>query len=373
MQTAVFDALNGIERRYTPVHVAADAPRGASRRAAVAAAAHEALIMLFPAQKAMLDARLAASLAQISDDGDVSGKSIARGLAWGATVADEILAWRASDGFTVVPPPYVAGTAPGNWQPTPPLFGPPLFRQFATMTPFALTSPAQFLPAGPPPLTSARYAQDFNEVKALGSATSTVRTPLQTQTAIFWQVDTPAAMWNRVADDLAEKHDTPLSQNARLLALANISLADATIAVWNAKNIFDSWRPVTAIPNADSDGNPATDPDPAWTPLLATPQFQEYPSAHSGLSTAFTSTLAAFYGNDTAFTVTSAGLPAVERSFTSFTTAIAQVADARVYAGFHFRFSCEAAVTLGTKVADYVGSTIAQPMHRVESGASMNR
>src|SRR5262249_15922723 len=156
------------------------------------------------------DAQLAATLAQISDDPSDPGQSVQRGLAWGTTVADDILTWRATDGFSAVQPPYVPGSAPGDWQPTPPKFGPPLFRQFATMTPFAPTSPGQFLPPGPPPLTSARYAQGLAEVQACGSATSSVRTPEQTQTAIFWQDDTPAAMWNRVADQLAQSNDTAL-------------------------------------------------------------------------------------------------------------------------------------------------------------------
>jgi hypothetical protein len=249
------------------------------------------------------------------------------------------------------------GSAPGDWQPTPPAFlGPPaapLFRQFATMTPFALTSPSQFAPPGPPPLASARYAQDLAEVQALGSATSTTRTPDQTQTAIFWQDDTPAAMWNRVADQLAQANDLPLAQNARLLAQVNIALADATIAVWNAKNHYNFWRPVTAIRAAS---------DPAWTPLLPTPAFQEYPSAHSGVSSAAASVLASFYGNPTAFTVTSAGLPGVQRDFTTFSAAVAQVEDARIYAGFHFRFSCTDAANLGAHVASYITSTLMQPL-----------
>jgi hypothetical protein len=222
------------------------------------------------------------------------------------------------------------------------------------MTPFALTAPSQFLPPGPPPLTSARYAQDLAEVQALGSATSTVRTAGQTQTAIFWQDDTPAAMWNRVADQLAQAGDLPLDQNARLLAWMNIALADATIAVWNAKNTYNFWRPVTAIRAAS---------DPAWTPLLPTPAFQEYPSAHSGVSSAAAAVLAAFYGNNTPFTVTSAGLPGVRRDFTTFSAAVQQVEDARIYAGFHFRFSCTDAATLGAQVAQYVTSTLMQPAH----------
>jgi len=245
----------------------------------------------------------------------------------------------------------------GYWQPTPPAYlGPPaapLFRQFAAMTPFALSSPSQFRPPGPPPPGSARYAQDLAEVQALGSATSTTRTPEQTQTAVFWQDDTPAAMWNRVADQLAQTGGLPLAQDARLLAQVNIALADATIAVWNAKNYFNFWRPVTAI-RATS--------DPAWTPLLPTPAFQEYPSAHSEVSSAAAIVLAAFYSNNTGFTVTSAGLPGVQRDFTTFSAAVQQVEDARVYAGFHFRFSCTDAAALGAQVTHWVTSTLMQPL-----------
>src|SRR5262249_15280089 len=150
--------------------------------------------------------------------------------------------------------------------------------------------------------------------------------------ARFWQSDTPVAIWNRVTDDLAESHDTTLSQNARLLALTNIAMADAMIATFNAKNTYNFWRPVTAI-------RPAS--DPTWAPLLTTPPFQEYPSAHATVSAAPAVVLAAFYGNETPFTVTSANMAGVTRDFTSFTEAVQQVEDARVWAGFHFRFSCE--------------------------------
>ena len=360
VQTSVFDAVNGIERRYTSVHVDPAAPRGASRAAAAAGAAYTALVALLPAQKPIFDQQLQATLAQITDDPSHPGQSVLRGLDWGTTVANDILAWRANDGINAVLPPYVAGTAPGDYQPTPPLFGPPLFRQFANMTPFALTSPSQFLPAGPPPLSSPRYAQDLSEVQALGSATSTVRTAEQTQTAVFWQVDTPSAIWNRVADDLADANGTTLTQNARLLALMNIALADATIGIWNAKNHFDSWRPVTAIRALL---------DPNWTPLLTTPAFQEYPSAHAGVSAAATAVLASFYGNNTSFTVTSAGLPGVERDFSSFSSSVRQIEDARIYAGFHFRFSTVDGATLGASVAAYVVGHAALPVHGTRSAS----
>ena len=359
VQTSVFDAVNGIERRYTALHVAPAAPPGASRAAAVASAAYTALVALIPSQKPLFDQQLEATLAQLSDDPSDPDQSVVRGLDWGKTVANEILAWRASDGIAAVLPTYVAGSAPGDWQPTPPLFGPPLFRQFANMTPFALTSPSQFLPAGPPPLTSTRYVHDLQEVESLGNITSAIRTTEQTQTAIFWQVDTPAAMWNRVADQLADANATTLTQNARVFALMNIALADATIGIWNAKNFYDSWRPVTAIRALF---------DPTWTPLLATPAFQEYPSAHSGVSDAATSVLASFYGDATPFSVTSAGLPGVERDFTSFSSAVLQVEDARIYAGFHFRFSTVDGATLGAAVARYVLGNVAQPIHGREVG-----
>jgi hypothetical protein len=352
VQASVFDAVNGITRRYAFYHVAPAAPPGASRAAAVAGAAYTALVALIPGQKPLFDAQLAATLAQISEDPSDPGQSVQRGLAWGTTVASDILTWRATDGFDAVLPPYVAGSAPGDWQPTPPKFGPPLFRQFAAMTPFALTSPGQFAPPGPPPLDSARYARDLAEVRAVGSAISSVRTPKQTQTALFWQDDTVAAMWNRVADQLAQARHATLTGTARLLAQLNIALADATIGIWNAKNTYNFWRPVTAI---------RVGTDPAWTPLLPTPAFQEYPSGHAGVSSAAASVLAFFYGDATSFTVTSAGLPGVQRHFTSFSAAVAQVEDARIYAGFHFRFSCIDAATLGAHVARYVTGSLMQP------------
>ena len=354
VQASVFDAVNGIERRYTAFHIDAEAPRGASQRAAAANAAYTALVALIPAQKPLFVQQLQATLAQISDDPADPGQSVLRGLDWGASVANAILAWRANDGLTAVLPPYVFGTGPGVYQPTPPLFGPPLFRQYATMVPWALTSPSQFLPPGPRALTSATWAQDLAEVQAYGSATSIVRSSWQTETAQFWQSDTPVAAWDRVADDLAESHDTTFSQNARLLALTNIAMADAMIANFNAKNAFNFWRPVTAI-RATS--------DPTWSPLLATPPFQEYPSAHATVSSAPATVLAAFFGNDTSFTVTSANMPGVTRDFTSFSDAVQQVGNARIWAGFHFRFSCNDGAALGTEVGNWVLATVAQRVH----------
>jgi hypothetical protein len=344
VQTAVFDAVNGIEPQYTFIHVAPAAPAGASREAAAAGAAYTALVTMFPLQKATLDADLAASLADMKG----SNTGIAQGLAWGNSVATQILIWRKTDGFSTVFPTYVPGTQLGDWRPTPGGSGDPRFRSLAVTTPFAMTSPSQFHPAGPPALTSALYLSDLAEVKAFGNTTSAVRTPTQTETAKFWQLDTVTAIWDRVADSLVLEHHYNLLRSARLLAFVNVALADAAIAVWEAKNTFNFWRPITAIG------------DPSWVPLMTTPYFQEYPSGHSGASSAAATILASFFGNDTAFTVTSDGLPNVTRSFTTFSSAVAQVADARVFAGFHFRFSCDDASSMGAQVADYAESTLMQ-------------
>ena len=357
VQASVFDAVNGIERLYKPIYVKPAAPKAASRAAAAASAANEALLGLFPPQKAMLDARFALSLTQIAASGD-SKNSIARGVAWGKSVADQILAWRSTDGFSTVLPAYVPGSLPGDWQPTPPAFALPLFRTLAITKPFAMTSPSQFRPSASPPLGSARYTADFNEVKAMGSAASTTRTAFQTQTAQFWASDSVTAFWDRVADQLANRNHLTLSQRARLLARLNIALADTAIAVWDAKNTFKTWRPITAIAQAESDGNPDTSTEPGWTPLIATPAFQEYPSGHSGVSAAASTVLASVFGQQTAFTLTSATLPGVERSFTRFTDAVAQVTRARVFAGIHFRFACNVAAGMGIKVAEYVNKTM---------------
>ncbi len=328
---ATFDAVNGIERRYTAIHVQPAGDPEASPEAAAATATYTALLAAFPAQKPALDAALASSVASLQDD-DASAQSIALGEAWGASVGAQIMTWRAGDGFNATPPPYTFLTAAGQWQPTP---GP---------APFALTSPSELRPGGPSALTSARYAADLTELIQMGGATSATRTPLQTETARFWQLDTPPAQWDRVADTLAMDDHLSLVKTARLLALVNISLADAIIAVFEAKNFYNFWRPVTAIAGIE----------PSWQPLMVTPYFQEYPSAHAGVSSAAATILGSFFGEDTSFTVTSSGLPGVDRSFTSFNAATAQVSDARVWAGFHFRFSCDDGSGLGRQVAEAV-------------------
>ncbi len=358
VQTSVFDAVNGIRGRYEqfrPDLLTTSPPRGASAPAAAAGAAYTALVALLPTQKARFDAQLAETLAALSDDQGGTSTAVARGLEWGTAVANAILAWRAGD-FSTPVPDWEPLPLP-LWQPTPPQFiSPPVYRIFGLMTTWSMPSQSAFLPGPPPAFSTARYAQDFNEVKAIGTLATTPDLADEAATARFWagRFDTPVTMFNRVAESLAATRDVPLVDNARFFALLNVSIADAAIAVYNAKNFYNAWRPVTAIQYADIDGNDATIADPSWLPLLTTPAHQEYPSGHSGLSTAAATVLAAFFGENTTFTVTSDALiSGGTRTYSSFSEAIDEVALARVAAGIHFRFSCETAQQMGEGVADY--------------------
>jgi hypothetical protein len=364
VEAAVFDAVNGIEQRYTSLHVAPAAPAGASARAAAVQAAYAALLQLYPTQKPALDARRFASLADLADREDPA--AIASGIAWGQTVATAILAWRSTDGTNAVLPPFIGGTNPGEWRPTPPGFLPMRDLAFATATPWILTSASQFRPGPPPALTSDRYTADFNEVKLLGSANSTARTAEQTIAAYFWQSSTsPVYLWNTLAQSLLSRgrgneHESPsharhaLVDHARLFALLNIALADAFIAVWDSKLTYDFWRPITAINLASTDGNPATIEDPTWVPLLVTPNYPDYVSGQNGVSAAGATVLRAEFGNHTRITMRADLVLGVTRSFNSFSAVLDEIVDARVYEGIHFRFADEEARTLGITVANYV-------------------
>jgi hypothetical protein len=359
VSASVFDAVNGIERRYAPIHVSADAPRGASKRAAAVEAAYTILVSRYPAQATDLNAKRTASLAAIGD----SGKSIERGLAWGHEVAVAILDWRSTDGFTSPPPPFLGGSDVGQWRPTPPGFAPGLMPQFATMTPWGIGAPDQFRPDGPLALDSDQYTEEFDEVKTMGSLNSTLRSADQTDACRFWQASTPAFLWNRVALDLIAAGDDDLSDHARLLALMNLATADAQIACWDSKYFFEFWRPVTAIRLADTDGNDDTVVDTEWTPLLVTPPFPEYTSGHSCASSGAATVLAAYFGDATSFTVKSQTDLGWTRSFSSFSASLVEVADARVFAGIHFRTACAVGVEMGAGVAEYVMGNLMERLH----------
>jgi len=364
VQGSVFDAVNGIERRYTYLHVPADAPEGASKRAAAVQAAYASLVRLYPAQIAALDLKRAESLASISSGpGAEHSTSIARGIEWGQTVADGIWAWRIGDGFSDVTPPFTGGTAVGQWRPTPPANLAGVGLVFSDMTPWVLTSFAQFRPAGPPALSSARYAADFNETKIMGLSSSAIRTADQTLFSRFWAASTSTYSFNAIAMSLSSENHLSLSDNSRLLALMNIAAADAAIGCWDAKYVFTFWRPVTAIPLAATDGNASTVEDPAWTPLLVTPAHPEYPSGHSCVSGAAGRVLANYFGEYTSFSVDSDVMLGVTRSFTSFSAALDEIKNARIFAGIHFRSATDDGQTIGIGVANYTMRNFLRPLH----------
>jgi membrane-associated phospholipid phosphatase len=356
-QAAVYDAVVAIDRSFEPYFAHVHASRGASIEAAAAQAAHDTLATLFPTQAGTFDSALAADLADIPPGRARQGTDV------GSEVARQILDWRSTDGSgaTVT---YTPGTDPGDWQPTPPAFLPALAPQWPYVTPFAMSAGSQFRPAPPPALDSAEYAAAFNEVKSLGRVDSTTRTDEQTQIAKFWNdgPGTAFAMgyWNRIAAQVATDRGLGLVQDARLFALLNIAEADAQIACWDAKYTYNLWRPVTAIRAADTDGNPATESDATWTPLLVTPNFPSYTSAHSTLSAAAAGVLTALFGDDYHFTVGAESV-SYTRSFASFEAAAAEAGQSRIYGGIHYQFDNQNGRALGRAVAQFVVEGFLRP------------
>jgi hypothetical protein len=373
ISSAVFDAVNGIERRFTSIHVQPDAAPGASVRAAAIQAAYASLVQTVPAGlKPGLDAKREASLAAIASESAAEhSQSIARGIEWGQTVADAIVAWRNADGFTPPPPPYNGGLAIGQWRPTPTAFAPFAAVQLGFTTPWVIPSPLAFPLSGPPGLTSAQYTTDFNEVKLLGSIGSIARTADQTLAARFWAAtNSPNYSWNTVAVNLGEARHTTLSENSRLLALMNVAIADTGITVWRWKRVYDFWRPITAIQLAASDGNPFTDPDPAWTPLIVNPPYPDYPSGINGAAAAALTVLSDFFGENTSFSVDSDAptMAGIVRNFPNFDAAKTEMVDTRIHSGIHFRFADQDSRVLGTTIANYVIANALQPLHGQKKG-----
>jgi hypothetical protein len=361
VQTSVYDAVNGLERRYEPFHVDLKQADNASAEAAAVQAAYRALVTLVPAEQASLDADRTASLAALAHDGQHRHVRLERGIEWGETVAHAILDWRIQDGITPVPPPFMGGTTVGQWRPTAPAFLPGLAPQFATMVPWALDTPSQFRPTGSPPLGGDQHAADYNETRVLGEAQSGLRTAEETLVAQFWNSVPPTLPFNRLAVQFAVDHHFDLVDTARLLALLTTAMADSVIACWDAKYFYQTWRPVTEIPLADDDQNPNIVPQPGWTPLLVTPPFPEYPSLHSSQSAAAATVIAAFFGANTPFSVTSEAMPGVTRSFQGTAAALEEIADARVFGGIHYRTACQHGQALGTRVAAFGLEHILQP------------
>jgi hypothetical protein len=348
-QAAVYDAVVGIEGRYEPYRFDARAPRRTSAQAAAVTAAHKVLVTYSPYAQTNLDAAYAMSLAQIPD-----GAAKTRGIAFGTLAADNLIAMRANDGRNA-PVLFTQPPAPGVWRPTPPALLPMAVPWMGSVTPLLVRSGAQFGEPGPPPaLTSARYTADFNEVKALGSATSTVRTPEQTNTARFFSGNAAVQFNAALRDQMSVRHPD-IVDAARMFAAVDMSEADAIISVWHAKYLYGFWRPITAINLADTDGNPATTADPSWTPLLTTPPYPDYVSGYSGLTGSFTQALQDVLDTPhLRLTLTSTAVPGVVRSYDSGKSLRNDVVDARVWLGIHFRTADTGGVEMGQRVADWI-------------------
>jgi hypothetical protein len=371
VHTAIFDAYNGIERRFTPIFVRDSAPRRASRQAAVVAAGYTALGGLFPSQKPALDARYEASLAALRLDCQHQSPErhsscmnrIDRGIDWGIAVAYAVLAWRANDNFSATYAPFNGGDAVGQWRPTPPALGAMSAQGLAFTDMFVLVSNTQFRPGPPRSLTSARYTDDFNAVKALGRGTGSTRTEDQTALAVFWEGNA-SVHWNQAANQIARANHMSISASNRLLAVLNIAMADTAFTIWSAKRFYGSmpidvtWRPVTSIPLAETDGNPDTAADSAWLPLITTPSHPEYPAGHPGLNGAAATVLLSHFRPQQSFTLTTTGQPS--RSYTNIPQARSDGNNGRVWGGMHYPSTVQISDGVGQAIANYVNQNSMQ-------------
>lgn len=362
---AIYDAVESIDRRYEPYHALVPGASG-SRSAAAAKAGHDVLAKLFPAQGPTLDTEYTNYLTANSID------PFDPGVAVGAQAAADILALRSNDGrFPPNPPPFLGSAAIGQWRPTPsllpgppPPFAPGLTPWVAKVTPFAMNSDSQFRVEPPPDLTSDTWAEDYNEVKSLGSLTSTTRSAEQTDIGYFW-ADSGPILWQNALRYLSRNYLNSVGDSARMFALADTALADAQIACWDSKYFYNFWRPITAIRLGDQDGNPTTDVDPDWQPLINTPNFPEYPSGHNSVSGAVSHMLALFFGTDEVnFQMTSAYPKALQKTryFTRFSQAEDEVIVARIYVGIHYRTSDRVARAQGIQVANWVFKNFFRPI-----------
>jgi hypothetical protein len=373
VQGAVYDAVNAITpKHHRPYLLKRRFAATASKEAAVATAAYDVLANIvstvpagiaFPTRETVLQtlrARYAASLAAIPNSPFKE-----QGVAAGSAAAEAMIAARKDDG-RFGPSQWVPNAAPGHWQPlVNPATGQPILDPtpwVGGVKPFLMQSSSQFRTAGPNALSSAAWAADFNEVKSLGSLTSAIRTPEQTHIAIFWQ-STPVLTWTAVARDLIGNptHAVDLVESARLLAMQNLAAADAAINCWNDKYYWDFWRPWNAIPRAAEDGNAATEPDPTWTALVTAP-YPEHPSGHLCLDGAHTRVLQLFFGDEVPFRVPSVQFPGETRGFPRFSDALAEITEARIWAGLHYRTADLQARQLGRNVADYAAENYFQPV-----------
>src|SRR3954452_8741891 len=333
LEAAIGDAVTAIDHSARPLLVHVDGPRRANRAAAIDAAAHDVLVALYPSMTAPLDQLEAAQLAATP-----AGVRRDQGVEVGRRVARLALAARADDGSTAAPPAFVPRDVPGDYRPTPPAFAAPVFTHWAGVRPFVLRSAAQFRPAAPSP---AAVARALDEVRSLGAQASTTRTADQTQAARFWSGPIQN-YWNEIAQTAVIDSRADLDTSAHTFALLDTTIADATIALYDAKYAFRVWRPITAI----RAGGDAT-----WTPLLTTPADPSYPGAHSVIGAAAASVLGRAFGDRFPLTVTSEALPGATRRFASFRAAVREAGLARMWGGVHTTLDDSAGQRLGREVA----------------------
>jgi hypothetical protein len=353
---AVYDAVNAIDGGHEGYLITSRlATPSDSKEAAAATAAYRMLLSLVPGQQTVLDAQYAASLAAIPD-----GSAKTRGIAVGEAAAAAMKAARTDDGrFGAFR--FAVGSAAGVWRPVLPAFVNDPNAWLKDVKPFLIESSSQFRSKGPLPLTSRKYAREFAEVKSLGSASSTTRAADQTLAARYW-AENPPATWSRIFRTLSAQEGLSITENARLFAMLYMTAADALISVWDDKAHTSFWRPITAIREADTDGNAATELDAGWLPLIATPPYPEHPSGHTGLSGSIVATLQEFFGTDR-MAWTDTNNAALTRSFTRFSQAIDEIVDARVWSGIHFRTADEQGARIGRQVAKWRDKHYFQPVH----------
>jgi hypothetical protein len=371
VQAAVYDAATKIGHRYAPYHHFSAAAGNASIEAAVIAAAYNTLLHCLGDPNLTLAGEYKASIDALPDD-----RATARGIAVGEAAAADIIALRANDGLDGPSPPGLGAptspVVPGAW-----VWAPPPSLQIAqtpwmaTMQPFMLDSTSQFRAPAPPALTSAQYAADLNELRDYGSnlpvgAPGQARTQAETDIAYFWNANATSQV-NQTLQNVATQHDMDLLDTVRLFAAGDMVSTDAGMACFDSKYTYLSWRPLTAIRNADLDSNPNTSPDPTWTPLVTTPNHPEYPSQHGCVTSALAQVLANMLGTtniDATFAGATGGGTALTttQTFPTVDDLLTQLVNARVWIGFHFRNSVLAGETLGTAVANWDLQRYFQPV-----------
>lgn len=388
VHTAMYDAVNAIERTHQPyfAHIDASEVECASSEAAAVGAAYQTLINLYPTEKDIFEAQRIRSLAEIPD-----GVAEETGFELGVEVANQILELRSDDGvFEAFTKPYTAEPTPGIWRPTPSnTTGEPgaeaLLPGWGDVTPFAISSVEDILHStgidGPPSLDSEQYARELEEVRSLGgledtALTEVTRTPEQTEIAKFWALDRfdtyqTTGQYNVIAQEVALEQGNSLAENARLFALLNTALADAGAVAFDAKYTYNQWRPITGIREADTDGNPDTVQDSDWNPLLDNPPFPDYIAAHTTSAGAASQVLTSFFErDDISFDVHSQELPGTSRSLNSFSEIAEEVGQSRLYAGVHLRSSNEEGIMAGKAVGNSVFDNILRPADGLEQLAN---